>query len=68
MAKKPVLKLPAPQTVEHVLRAAYLSPQPNCEVAQTTIAAINEVAAFFAQMRSQTGGGSGSTTPQASAN
>ncbi len=64
MAKKPAINLPSQQAVNHVLTKAYTAPQASCDEANSTQAAIREVADFFNQMRSQA---DGSSKPQASA-
>lgn len=64
MAKKPTIKLPSTEAVNHIMTKAYNAPQNGCDDAKFTDAAIREVADFFSQMRSQV---EGSSKPQASA-
>ncbi len=50
MAKPPALKPPSMQSIDLVIQNAYNCPQASCHAAQQTIAAINEVSAFFREL------------------
>ncbi len=56
--KQTPLKPPSLEAINRVLANAYAAPQPNCEAAKQTMAAIDEVSAFFQVL----------LKPQASAN
>ncbi len=68
MPKPSTLKPPSIDAINRVLANAYAAPQPSCEAAKRTMAAIDEVSAFFQLLlkpqASASAGGSASDASQ----